>query len=253
MSLVVFIILMGFPTVGALLAWFAALRSLRTAPTRLSLGSSLREARRRMSLFVVLPTTLIVFGLVGSFLDLGGAVPDAVAYPAASAYGVPGFLTGLGMAIIYRRGIRVAVAAKPDFARVLTLAVMPETSAVFGLVVFSFLIGEGSNGTDLLLFGTELAWLVSALAMVGGIGGPLGAWLAASAWDFATRETFPRALVKSAQGGYVTVACFALALVLLGGWLVLVLVLVYFGGALALGSLLFLRARRTRLRGTRPS
>ena len=206
-----------------------------------------------MSLFVVLPTTLIVFGLVGSFLDLGGAVPDAAAYPAALAYGIPGFLAGLGMAIIYRRGTRVAVASKPEFARVLTLAVMPETSAVFGLVVFFFLIGRGSNGTGVILFGTESEWLVSALATVGGIGGPLGARLAASTWDFATRETFPRALVKSAQGGYITVACFALALVLLQEWLVLLLVLVYFGGALALGVLLFLRARRTRLRGTRPS
>jgi F0F1-type ATP synthase membrane subunit c/vacuolar-type H+-ATPase subunit K len=206
-----------------------------------------------MSLLVVLPTTLIVFGVVGSFLLLGEAVPDAVAYPAALAYGVPGFFAGLGMAIIYRRGIRVAVAAKPDFARVLTLAVMPETSALFGLILFFFLIGRGSKGTGFVPFGTEWAWLVSALATVGGIGGPLGARLAASAWDFATRETFPRALVKSAQGGYVTVACFALALVLLGGWLVLALVLVYFGGALALSVLLFLRARRTRLRGTRPS
>src|SRR5437870_3099352 len=214
---------MGLPTVGALVAWFAALRSLRTAPTRVSLGLGPREARRRMGLLVILPTTLIVFGLVGSFLALGGAVPDAAAYPAALAYGVPGFLAGLGMAIIYRPGTRVAVATKPEFARVLLLAVMPETSALFGLVVFFFLIGRGSNGTGVILFGTQSAWLVSALAMVGGIGGPLGARLAASAWDFATRETWPRALVKSAQGGYVTVACFALALVLFGGWLVLLL------------------------------
>ncbi len=253
MSLLVFTILMGLPTVGALAAWFAAVRSLRTAPARVDPGSSLREARGRTSLLFVLPTTLIVFGLVGSFLELGRAVPDAVAHPAALAYGVPGFLAGLGMAIVYRRGTSVAVAAKPDFARVLLLAVMPETSALFGLVVFFLLIGRGSNWTGFVPFGTEAVWLVSALAMVGGIGGPLGARLAASAWDFATRETWPRALTRSARGGYVTVVSFALVLVLLQGWLILLVGLLYFGGALALGVVLFLRAKHKRLRGMRIS
>src|SRR2546425_11286738 len=141
-----------------------------------------------MILLVVLPSTLIAFGLVGSLLVLGEAVPEAVAYPAALAYGVPGFLAGLGMAIIYRRGIRVAVASKPDFARVLTLAVMPETSAVFGMAVFFFLIGGGSNGSGSRLFGSEEGGLNSALAMGAGIGGPLGARLPACAGGVDTRE-----------------------------------------------------------------
>src|SRR3989442_4324978 len=112
---------MGLRTVGALGAWFAALRSLRTAPTRVSPGSGLREARRPMILLVVLPSTLIAFGLVGSLLVLGEAVPEAVADPPALAYGVPGFLAGLGIAIIYRRGVPVAGASKAKFLTVLTL------------------------------------------------------------------------------------------------------------------------------------
>lgn len=202
---------------------------------------------------VVMPSTLIVFGLVVSFLMLGEAVPDGVAQPAALAYGVPGLLAGLGMAIIYRRGIRAAVASKEEFGRVLPLAVMPETSAIFGLVVSFFLIGGGSDRTGVMLFGAGAVWLVSALSMIGGIGGPLGAWLAASAWDFATKETWPRALARSARGGYVTLACFALAMVFLQEWLVLLFVMLYFGGALALGVVLFLRARHKRVRGTRVS
>ncbi len=202
---------------------------------------------------VVMPSTLIVLGFVVSLLVLGEAVPDAAAQPAALAYGVPGLLAGLGMAIIYRRGIRAAVASKQEFGWALPLAVTPEASAVFGLVVSFLLIGGGSNRIGVMFFGTEAVWLVSALAMVGSIGGPVGAWLAASAWDFATKETWPKALARSARGGYVTVTCFALAMVFLQEWLVLLFIVVYFGGALAVGVLLFLRARHKGLRGTRPS
>ena len=202
---------------------------------------------------IVLPSTLILFGLVVSFLVLGEAVPDTVAQPAALAYGIPGLLSGLGMSIIYRRGIRAAVSSKQEFGRVLPLAVMPETSAIFGLVVSFLLIGGGPLRTGVMLFGTEAVWLASALAMVGGIGGLLGAWLAASGWDFVTTETWPKVLATSARGGYVTAVCFALAMVFLQEWLALLFVLIWFGGALALGLVLFVRARHKRIRSTRPS
>lgn len=253
MSLLVFVILMGFPTVGALTAWVAALRSLRTARGQIPPGSDARGARGRLATLLVLPSTLILFGLVVPSLVLGETIPDSVAEPAALAYGVPSLLAGLGMAIIYWRGIPAAVASNQGFGRVLPLAVTPGTSAVLGLVVSFFLIGVGTNFLSVPAVRAETAWLASLLAMVAGLGGPLGAWLAASAWDFKTKETWPRALAQSRRGDYVTALGFALAMVVLGEWLIVVLIAVYFAATLALGSARLMRARRKRLQDGKAS
>jgi len=248
-----YVVLLVFPAVGALTAWVAALRSWRTARTQISSDAEVREARGKMIALAVMPATLIVFGFAASLLVLGETTPDAIAQPAALAYGVPGFLSGLGTAIIYRRGLLTAVTSKQGFGRVMPLAVMPETSAVFGMVVSNLLIGRASSFTGVTPSGTETAWLVSALAMVGGIGGPVSAWLAASAWDFTTTKTWPRALARSGRGGMFTVACFAFAMAILGEWLILAFVLVYFGVVEGVGVVLFARARHKRLQGTKPS
>ena len=202
---------------------------------------------------MVMPSTLIVYGLVVSLVVLGESVPNTVAVPSAFSYGVPGLLAGLGMAIIYRHGVRAAVASREEFGRVVVLAVMPQFSAVLGLMVSFLLIGGGSNGTGFILFGTGAIWLVSALAMLGGLGGPAGAWLAASAWDFATTTTWPKALVGSARGGLLAIACFALAMTFLSDWRLLALVVAWFGGSLTLAVVLYLTARHKKLRAIRTS
>ena len=247
MSTLVFSIVIGFPAIGALAAWFAALRSWRSLTLGVSGGSALPEMRRRLVPLLVMPSTLIVYGLVVSLIVLGEDVPDTVALPSAFSYGVPGLLAGLGTAVIYRLGVRSAVASTQDFGRVLVLAVMPQVSALFGLIVAFLLVGGGSSRVGDMLFGTDAPWLVSALAMVGGFGGPAGAWLAASAWDFATTRTWPRALVRSARGGLFAIACFALAIIFLSDWLILAFVVAWFGGTLVLGLILYMRARHNRL------
>jgi len=249
----VFLIVIGSPAIGALIAWFAALRSWRSLTLGVSAGSAFRESRRLLVPLLVLPSTLIVYGLVVSLSVLGEDVPDTVALPSAFSYGVPGLLAGLGTAVIYRQGVRAAVASTQDFARVLVLAVMPQVSAVFGLIVAFLLIGGGSGRIGDRLFGTDAQWLVSALAMVGGFGGPAGAWLAASAWDFATTKTWPRALVRSARGGLFAIACFAIAMIFLSDWLILAFVVAWFGGTLVLGLILYMTARHKRLRAIRTS
>src|SRR5256712_4396841 len=177
----------------------------------------------------------------------GEDVPDTVALPSAFSYGVPGLLAGLGTAVIYRQGVRAAVASSQDFGRVLVLAVMPQFSAVCSLIVAFLLIGGGSGRIGDVLIGRDAQWLVSALAMVGGFGGPAGAWLAASAWDFATTKTWPGAFVRSAHRGLFAIACFALAIIFLSDWLILAFVVAWFGGTLVLGLILYMRARRNRL------
>lgn len=252
MSLLVFIILIGFPAVGALPAWVVAFRSWRTAHGQFLPGSDVRETRGRLVPLLLLPATLVVFGLVVSTLLLGETIPDSVAEPAALAYGIPSLLTGMGMAIIYRRGIPAAVASREMFGRVMPLALVPETAAMFGLVVSFLLIGGGSNPAGVSPFGVDATWLASALVMVGGVGAPVGAWLASSTWNFQTKETWPKALTRSSRGCYITVGAFAIAMALLGGWFIVLLLVLYFGGVLALGGVLFIRIRRERLRRIAP-
>lgn len=246
MSLFTFIMLMGLPAAGAGLAWAAVLRAWREVDLRTLPGSNGREARGRAIPFVVLPTILIVFGLVVTLLLLGRAVPDSLALPAALAYAVPALLSGVGMAIIGRRGLLAAAASKQGFGRVLPLAVMPQTAAVFGLVVSFFVIGlsAGSSGSPSLR--AEMSWLAALLTMAGGVGAPLGAQLAASAWDFETIVTWPKALSRSARGGYLTIVSFTIAMAVLGEWFMVLLMVLYFGGTFAFGLLLFMRARRRR-------
>ncbi len=235
---------MTVPTVGALTAWSVALRAWRESRAQLLSTPEGRDARGRVFPFAVLPTTPIVFGLVVSFLVLGETLPDSVAWPAAFAYAIPGMLSGIGMALIYRRGILAASASNEGFRRVMPLAVSPQTPAMFGLVVSFLLIGSGSNPASASPVGAVTAWLASAFVMAGAIGGPWGAWLAVSSWDFKTAETWPLALARSGHGGYVTAACFAVALAILGEWLLVLLVVLYSAGIVALGLVRFARIRR---------
>lgn len=250
MVVLVLIILLGLPAVGALLAWFAALRSWHVARSRISSDLEARGARGRLMIFVVLPATQILFGLVIFFLVLGENIPDATSVPAALASGGPGLFAGLGMSLIFRRGIGLAVMSKRGFARVLTLAVIPSMSAMFGVVVSFFLIGGGSMTVGAASFGLEVTWTAAALAVVGAIGGLLSAWLASSSWDFRTMELWPKALIRSGWGELITGATFGVAMAVLGQWLISLLLVVYLGGSLGLGVLRYQRARRRRASGT---
>ncbi len=180
----------------------------------------------------------------------GETVPDALAQPVAFPYGVPGFLAGVGMAIIYRRFISHAIVSNRGLGRVVPLAVTPQTPAIFGVVVSFVLIGEGLHRAGETSLGTETVWTASVLAVVGGIiGGPVGAWLGSSSWDLETTKRWPEALAKSGWSGYVTLGCFALAMEVLGEWLIALPLALWSGAVLGFGLVLFVRARRKRQEG----
>lgn len=246
------VLLIGLPTFGALTAWGVGLRAWRAARSRAPRGPQGRDVRGRTIPLMVLPTTLILFALVILFLLLGEAIPDAEALPAVLSCGVPGLLSGMALAIVNRRGIAAAAASNRGFGHVMLLAVQPVTPSVFGLLVSFFLIGVGSNAGGILPFPAGTAWTASAFSMIGGVGGLVSAWLAASFWDFETEETWPKALARSGLGEFVTVACLAFAMAILGEWLMELLVL-YFVCILAVGLMRSRRGRRSAPRSMKPS
>lgn len=248
-----YITLLGFPSVGVLAAYAAALHSWQRTLIRFPPSPDVRGSRGKITALMALPIPLVVFGLVLLFLLFGEEIPETLAQPAALAYGVPAFLSGLGVAIIYTRGFTPAVFTKEGFGRVMLLAILSLTSAIFGLVISFLLIGGASNPAKSTAWTTDTVWLTSALSMIGGMGSPISAWFAVSAWDFKTKETWPRAGVRSARGGYLTAVCFTVAMALLQEWLLLLFMVLYFGAIIALGIGLFFRARHKRLRGMKPS
>ena len=140
----------------------------------------------RFLVFLVLPTTPIIFGLsVYTFLidAPGNPLTDQVIRWLGLAYGVAAILTALGEAwLVVRR--RALPYRGPEFTRVLVLAVIPETVVLFTLIVAiqaaSFIIrgptepglspqeGEALiRACQFMMFGSVSATLAKVLRMGG--------------------------------------------------------------------------------------
>jgi F0F1-type ATP synthase membrane subunit c/vacuolar-type H+-ATPase subunit K len=174
---------------------------------------------------LVLPTVLIIYGFVLLFLALQPAarsIPLELMEVAAISYAIPGLLTGLGMALIYRRGAAAVAVRKELFGRILTAGVLPHTAALFGLIT-SFLILGGlliwADSIPAVGFATQYS-IVSRAAFyisLGALGAPLSAFLFTFKWDFATEEAWGRALALATLGEVVSIVGLVFAMsVLLG-------------------------------------
>ncbi len=249
MSVAISIISLGLPAAGALVAWAVALHAWRAARSHLPLHPEGRQARGRVITLILMPTFLILFGFVILSLVLGEQVPDATAWPAALSYGVPGLLSGVGMAIIYHRGVAAAAASNRGFGHVMSLAAMSGNAGVSGAIVSLLLITGGSNSARVPWLGLDPRWLAAMLSMVGSLGGPMGSWLAASEWDFRTAETWPRVRTKATRVGILMAALLVFALVVLNEWLIVLLLVLLFGVFPLVAW--FARARRRRQQMTK--
>ncbi len=252
MSSAVAVLPLGLSSLGAAAAWVVAFRAWWAVRPQIPSGPEGREARGRLITMMILPTTLVLFGLVILLLMLGERVSDAQALPAGLSSGVPGLLSGVGMAMTYRRAISAAATSKQMFGRALPLVTTADTAAIFGTLVSVLLVGGGSHPTATSIAGLDSAWMATVFSMAGGVSAPLGAWFAVSSWDFKTEKLWPRALTRSGNSGYVSVAFFALSMVVLGQWLIVLLLVLLIGVALALGLALLFRARRKGQKVTNP-
>lgn len=158
----------------------------------------------RFLVFLVLPTTPIIFGLsVYTFLidAPGNPLTDQVIRWLGLAYGVAAILTALGEAwLVVRR--RALPYRGPEFTRVLVLAVIPETVVLFTLIVAiqaaSFII-RGPTEPGLSPQEGEALIRACQFMMFGSVSAPLAAFLS-NRVSTLEQKPFSRALLLEVVG-----------------------------------------------------
>jgi len=129
----------------------------------------------RLIVFSVLPETQAIYGLLTAIMALflvGGRADLAAALAALGAGLAVGFggTSGIGQGIAAASGIRAMVERAELFVRGMVLSVLPETRAIYGLLIAIlalFMIKSGSLGAGLAMVGAGLA---VGLVGVSGIG-----------------------------------------------------------------------------------
>ncbi|WP_198324583.1 hypothetical protein [Methanopyrus sp. KOL6] len=130
----------------------------------------------RLIVFSVLPETQAIYGLLTAILAmffLGSGKPTLAAGLAAVGAGLAvgfGGTSGIGQGIAAASGIRAMIERAELFVRGMVLSVLPETRAIYGLLVAIlalFMMKSGSVGAGLALIGAGMA---VGLVGVSGIG-----------------------------------------------------------------------------------
>lgn len=202
-----------------------------------------------MVTLLIVPVPLLVFGISLSFLYLGGdldGAPDSLTQSAALSYGVPALLAGIAMAMFYRRAAASAVETKMGFGRFLPLAVIPMTSAIFGLVTAFFIVSAATTPSAWTATVTNASLLAAVFSCLSGLGALLGAWLVLRRWSIESNAEWPKALAASGRSGLWMTAFFAFAMASLGEWLIVLVVAALLVLDVAVAVVLSLRAKRRR-------
>ncbi len=170
----------------------------------------------RFLLFLTLPTTTILFGLVVFIVLLEAPsepVSNGVVRFLGLTFGVAAVLTALSEAwLVVRR--RATAYRKDTFSRVLVLAVIPETLILWALVIAIQIVGfVVRRPTEPPLSTVEAEALVRACqyTLVGSIGAPLAAFLA-NRVPTLEQKSFSRALRMATAGTVVMLVGFVLAI-----------------------------------------
>ena len=210
-SLLVYVYALGLPLIGAIIAWTAILIARSSIVSSSSGSAEPSRMRARIIAYLEHSSTPLVFGAVLTFLisRKTGSTPDFILESAAMAVGIPAFLAGIGISITYYRGIRKLAKNPAAFGRVLTIAVLPVSTAILGMVVSFLMLGEASMTA-------ESSQLTASLMSVGGIGAVLSAYLATSFDEEWCLTGFSRAIIRGTLGECVTLVFFSLAMLSFG-------------------------------------
>jgi len=217
MSTVALAFAFGLPLAGAGIAWAAALRSWRSVRDEVrALRLGPREAsspQGRFMVLFVLPSTLPLYGFAISFLLLGRStvLSDDLQAAVALTYGATGFLTGVGHGIILWRGTAVSALRKEQFGRVVVLMAMIEVAVLFAFalafLVFTTALDHVGDQVELV----PKADSATQLMAIGGLGAPLAAFMAMSAYDLQTAGSWKKGILRGAVGLALPATFFVLA------------------------------------------
>jgi len=207
----------GLPAIGTLAAVVGAWTSWSSA-TRGMAAAEKRQWIGRFLVFLQLPFFMILFGLVLFVLFLGRAGrPSGQTEWAALAYGISGMLTGFAFAIVFRGGVAHSIAVSRDFGRVLVLATLPETVALFGFSLAFLILGQSAPDDPISIGVVVEASRTAALWMIAGsFVAPVEAYAMVAYWRFESLKRWTRAIVIGALLKVPLVIAYALAFLALG-------------------------------------
>jgi F0F1-type ATP synthase membrane subunit c/vacuolar-type H+-ATPase subunit K len=210
--------LLGLPAIGVLVAFFAAMSSLRDARESVPNPQDVRATDIRVVVLLTMLATPLLFGFVSFQLYVGidgSSLPAGLALAAAQSLGIPALLLGIGYAIIFQKGVKAIVLRPDTFIRTLLMATNLEVVVIFALVVNFTMFNSVS--LPLPLDFIERARTSSLYMMAGGVAAPTGALVVHRMWDFESMDRWLRAFIYETLAVSYVVVFFTLSLLSLGG------------------------------------
>jgi F0F1-type ATP synthase membrane subunit c/vacuolar-type H+-ATPase subunit K len=202
----------GLPALGALLAVATGGLSWRSATRGLD-PATRRRMVARLLVYCEIPGLTVLFGVALYFLILGRSaeLPPAQLEWAALTVGIPGMLAGFGYAIVFRRGVAHSVAVPLDFGRVVVLAALSETVAMFGFAMGSLILGQAAAGSVSVADVVEASRVASLYMIAGSLFAPVEAYAMVTYWKFESQRRWSRSIVVGAVLEIPVLVTFALA------------------------------------------
>ncbi len=201
----------GLPLLGTTAAGSAAALSWKSATEGMD-AAARRPFRGRLLVFLELPATVVLFGAVLTFLIASRSddVPAAQLEWAALTMGVPGMLTGVAYAIIYHPGVAHSIRAPTDFGRVVVLATLPQTAALFGFAMGLLILGQASDPASLAAV-VEASRVAALYLIAGSFVVPFEAYAMVAYWRFESQKRWSRTIVVGSGLEVILLVAFALA------------------------------------------
>lgn len=204
---------LAFPALGALTAITMTQFAWSVAKGR-EKGMAFDDRLKGMrSVLLVLPVTLIVFGIAVFFLisSASGDTAAAVLEVAAFAFGASAIAAGLAEAIILWYGVGALQKDVSSFNRTIVLAVVPELGALFALVI-AVMILSGARG-QVAISAQFLAanWNAAVAATGAGLAAAIGGVLTTRVEEMHTIQGWKKGLERAVPTVLIALLLFALA------------------------------------------
>jgi len=160
------------------------------------------------------PIVILIFGMLlvlfcssPRFENVSNSIPEY----GAIAFGVPAFLSCMGIGILYRKYIGKFVRNPLLFGKLLSLGTKPLTGAIFGLLIAFFIFGLPSPNGSGLGYDIDVSLRAAIFMSIGGLGGLITAFLQTTVKDIGVLKGYKKALIRGTVGDAISIIFFILA------------------------------------------